>query len=57
MAVCVPIVNPSKDPKLGKVACERLLLCVAEKDLVRDRGLFYKELLEKIIEANELHIF
>ena len=42
-----PIINPSKDPKLGKLACERLLLCVAEKDLVRDRGLYYKELLEK----------
>ena len=24
-----------------------LMVCVAEKDLVRDRGLFYKELLEK----------
>ncbi|RZC03944.1 putative carboxylesterase 2 [Glycine soja] len=42
-----PIINPIKDPKLGKLACERLLLCVAEKDLVRDRGLYYKELLEK----------
>ncbi|KAH1252483.1 putative carboxylesterase 2 [Glycine max] len=42
-----PIINPSKDPKLGKLASERLLLCVAKKDLVRDRGLYCKELLEK----------
>ncbi|TKY59107.1 carboxylesterase 2 [Spatholobus suberectus] len=61
-----PIVNPGKDPKVGNLACGRLLLCVAEKDLVRDRGLYYKELLDKngwygvveVVEAkDEDHVF
>lgn len=42
-----PIINPAKDPKVGKLGCERLLVCVAEKDLVRDRAWYYKELLEE----------
>lgn len=43
-----PLINPEKDPNLGKLGCKKVLICVAEKDLLRDRGWYYKELLEKI---------
>ena len=39
--------NPTKDPSLGRLGCERVLMCVAEKDGLRERGWFYKETLEK----------
>ncbi|KAK7400816.1 hypothetical protein VNO78_12123 [Psophocarpus tetragonolobus] len=42
-----PIINPGKDPNLGKLGCGRVLICVAEKDLLKDRGWYYKELLDK----------
>ncbi|XP_020214620.1 probable carboxylesterase 12 [Cajanus cajan] len=42
-----PIINPDKDPNLGKLGCGRVLVCVAEKDLLKDRGWYYKELLRK----------
>ncbi|XP_054777783.1 probable carboxylesterase 12 isoform X2 [Prosopis cineraria] len=42
-----PLVNPEKDPDLGKLDCKRVLVCVAEEDLMRDRGLNYRELVEK----------
>ncbi|CAJ1939425.1 unnamed protein product [Sphenostylis stenocarpa] len=42
-----PIINPGADPNLGKLACARVLVCVAEKDLLKDRGWYYKELLHK----------
>ncbi|KAG5143698.1 hypothetical protein JHK82_019393 [Glycine max] len=42
-----PIINPGQDPNLGKLACGRVLVCVAEKDLLKDRGWHYKELLQK----------
>ncbi|XP_027347632.1 probable carboxylesterase 12 [Abrus precatorius] len=42
-----PLINPAKDPNLGKLACKRVLLCVAENDLLKDRGWYYKELVEK----------
>ncbi|MED6170075.1 hypothetical protein PIB30_027397 [Stylosanthes scabra] len=61
-----PLINPDKDPNVGKVACERVLVLVAEKDLLRDRGYYYKEVLEKngwggvvqVVEAkDEIHVF
>ncbi|XP_027346521.1 probable carboxylesterase 2 [Abrus precatorius] len=61
-----PIINPGKDPKLGSLACGKVLVCVAEKDLVKDRGWYYKELLEKsgwcgVVEVEEMkdedHVF
>ncbi|MED6198078.1 hypothetical protein PIB30_062648 [Stylosanthes scabra] len=61
-----PIINPDKDPNVGKLACERVLVLVAEKDLLRDRGYYYKEVLEKngwsgvveVVEAkDEIHVF
>nr|ACJ84504.1 unknown [Medicago truncatula]AFK47691.1 unknown [Medicago truncatula] len=61
-----PLINPANDPDLGKLGCKRLLVCVAGKDILRDRGLYYKELLEKsgwgdVVEVVEIedegHIF
>lgn len=61
-----PLLNPAKDPNLGKLACGRVLVCVAGNDLLRDRGWYYKELLEKsgwsgeveVLEAkDEEHVF
>ncbi|KAK7362659.1 hypothetical protein VNO77_04778 [Canavalia gladiata] len=42
-----PLINPSKDPNLGKLGSKRVLVFIAENDLLKDRGLYYKELLEK----------
>ncbi|XP_020213139.1 probable carboxylesterase 12 [Cajanus cajan] len=61
-----PLMNPAKDPNLGKLGCERVLVCVAENDLLKDRGWYYKELLDKcgwkgvveVMEAiGEGHVF
>lgn len=42
-----PWANPDKDPKLSGLVCKRVLVYVAEKDVLRDRGLYYKEALSK----------
>lgn len=43
-----PIINPEADPGLGLLACERVLVLVAEKGRLRSRGWYYEELLKKI---------
>ncbi|KAJ4844768.1 hypothetical protein Tsubulata_003472 [Turnera subulata] len=62
-----PLFNPVRDPKFASLGCSRVLVLVAEKDPVRDRGYYYCEQLGKsewkgrqleIMEAkNELHVF
>ncbi|KAH7517958.1 hypothetical protein FEM48_Zijuj09G0119500 [Ziziphus jujuba var. spinosa] len=61
-----PLINPEKDPNLGRLGCGKVLICVAEKDFFKDRGLYYYELLKKtgwggdveIMEAKgEDHVF
>ncbi|CAL5377327.1 unnamed protein product [Camellia sinensis] len=61
-----PLFNPAKDPKLSSLGCKKVLVCVAEKDLMRDRNWYYKEALEKsgwggvveVVEAKgEGHVF
>ncbi|OIW07918.1 hypothetical protein TanjilG_20019 [Lupinus angustifolius] len=42
-----PLINPDKDPNLVNLGTKRLLVFVAEKDLLKDRGYYYKESLEK----------
>ncbi|KAM0060949.1 putative carboxylesterase [Helianthus debilis subsp. tardiflorus] len=42
-----PRFNPEKDPNLAGLGCSKILVVVAEKDCLRDRGLHYKELMEK----------
>ncbi|KAF3435377.1 hypothetical protein FNV43_RR22466 [Rhamnella rubrinervis] len=36
-----PMLNPGKDPKLGRLGCGKMLIFVAEKDSLRDRGWNY----------------
>ncbi|XP_062019911.1 probable carboxylesterase 12 [Rosa rugosa] len=61
-----PLINPGKDPKLGKLTAERVLVCVAEKDGLVHRGRHYSELLKKsewsgsveVVESKEEdHVF
>ncbi|CAI9269740.1 unnamed protein product [Lactuca saligna] len=61
-----PLINPEKDPNLSKLGCRRVLVSVAEKDLLRDRGWYYHDVLGNsgwngrvdIIEAKgEGHVF
>ncbi|XP_074315828.1 putative carboxylesterase 7 [Silene latifolia] len=42
-----PWMNPAKDPTLSSLGCRRVLLCLAEKDVLRDRGLLYENALKK----------
>ncbi|XP_008236606.1 PREDICTED: probable carboxylesterase 5 [Prunus mume] len=42
-----PLINPGKDPKLAKLGADRVLVCVAEQDVLRQRGWYYSELLKK----------
>ncbi|XP_050365306.1 probable carboxylesterase 12 [Argentina anserina] len=53
-----PFINPSKDSKLGELGCEKVLVCVAEKDMLKDRGSYYSEVLKKsgwngVVEVSE----
>ncbi|XP_047977989.1 probable carboxylesterase 2 [Salvia hispanica] len=59
-------VNPGKDPKLSGLGCGKVLVYIAEKDFLKDRGLYYKEVLsncgwkgeiECIEVAEEDHVF
>ncbi|KAF3435383.1 hypothetical protein FNV43_RR22472 [Rhamnella rubrinervis] len=61
-----PFINPAEDPNLERLGCGRVLVCVAERDFVKDRGLYYIELLRKsewrgaveVMEAKgEDHVF
>ncbi|KAG8368340.1 hypothetical protein BUALT_Bualt15G0035400 [Buddleja alternifolia] len=42
-----PLINPGMDSKLSGLGCKRVLVHVAEKDVLRGRGHLYKEVLEK----------
>ncbi|KAL4615477.1 hypothetical protein ACB092_07G127800 [Castanea dentata] len=42
-----PYINPGTDSKLGSLGCKRVLICIAEKDMLKDRGWYYSELLGK----------
>ncbi|OUZ99829.1 Alpha/beta hydrolase fold-3 [Macleaya cordata] len=42
-----PLVNPVTNPNLSTLGCNRVLVCVAGKDILRDRGWFYYETLGK----------
>lgn len=42
-----PRVNPCQDPNLAKLGCDRVLVFVAEKDFLRERGVAYYEALKK----------
>lgn len=61
-----PWINPGKDPKIASLGCKRVLVYVAEKDFLKERGCFYKEVLSKsgwdgevecVEVAGEDHVF
>lgn len=63
-----PRVNPVADgaPSLGRIGCGRVLVCVAERDVVRNRGRLYYEALSRsgwtgVVEIDETkdedHVF
>lgn len=41
------LINPGSDPRISSLGCKKVLIFVAEKDLLKHRGLYYKEVLEK----------
>ncbi|KAL6213452.1 hypothetical protein ACLB2K_012899 [Fragaria x ananassa] len=43
-----PKLNPAADPDLVKMPCGKVLVCVAEKDWLRDRGVSYHETLQNL---------
>lgn len=51
-----PMINPATDPRLLSMGCKRLLVYVAEKDGLRERGWFYKETFEKIGWDGEIEV-
>ncbi|KAI5314551.1 hypothetical protein L3X38_043727 [Prunus dulcis] len=61
-----PFFNPGKGSKLGELGCVKVLVFVAEKDILKDRRLYYSEILREsgwkgvveLIEAiGEKHVF
>ncbi|GJR66126.1 probable carboxylesterase 12 [Tanacetum coccineum] len=61
-----PLINPDKDPKVSDLGCSRVLVCVAGKDILKDRGIYYKFVLGKngwkgdievIEDKEEDHVF
>lgn len=38
-----PLLNPALDPNLPKLGCKRVLIIVAELDILRDRGIYYNK--------------
>ncbi|KAL2456514.1 putative carboxylesterase [Abeliophyllum distichum] len=61
-----PSINPGADPNLSRFGSKKVLVCVAEKDIYRERGFYYKEVLDKsgweghveVVEVKgEKHIF
>ncbi|KAK4478269.1 hypothetical protein RD792_017556 [Penstemon davidsonii] len=42
-----PWANPGMDSKLSSIGCRKVLYYVGEKDVLKDRGVLYKEALEK----------
>ncbi|XP_057788485.1 probable carboxylesterase 2 [Salvia miltiorrhiza] len=59
-------VNPGKDPKISGLGCGKVLVYVAEKDFLKERGWYYKEVVSNcgwkgeiqcVEVAGEEHIF
>lgn len=54
-----PRLNPEKDPGLGRVGCKRVVVMLAEKDALRQRGVRYDAALRKsgwdgVVETTEI---
>ncbi|KAI3786300.1 hypothetical protein L1987_39890 [Smallanthus sonchifolius] len=42
-----PLINPDMDPKVSDLGCSRVLVFVAEEDILKDRGWYYTDILGK----------
>ncbi|KAK4493416.1 hypothetical protein RD792_017682 [Penstemon davidsonii] len=51
-----PWINPGMDPGLSSFGCKRVLVYVAENDMLRGRGWYYKEALEKSGWGGEVEV-
>ena len=51
-----PRYNPAADERLWRLGCSKVLVCVAEKDALRERGWFYYETLGKSGWSGEVEI-
>ncbi|KAH9617644.1 hypothetical protein KSS87_012240, partial [Heliosperma pusillum] len=51
------LLNPEMDPELSVLGGEKVLVFVAEQDLLRDRGVHYKDLLVKCGWKGEVQVF
>ncbi|XVF01235.1 hypothetical protein REPUB_Repub04eG0070500 [Reevesia pubescens] len=51
-----PRINPGNDPNLKNPGCTRMLVFVAEKNLLRHRGWYYHEMLKKSGWSGEMEI-
>jgi acetyl esterase/lipase len=52
-----PILYPEVDPNVSRLACKKVLICVAEKDWLKDRGVGYSETLGKSGWKGSLGLF
>lgn len=52
-----PKLNPAVDPNLSTMACAKVLVCVAEKDGLKDRGVAYYETLRKSGWGGSVELF
>nr|WIV69098.1 PUCXE21 protein [Pyrus ussuriensis] len=54
-----PMLNPAGEgkPSLAGLACSRLLVCVAGKDALRDRGVWYYDLVKESGWKGEVELF
>ncbi|XP_050255920.1 tuliposide B-converting enzyme 1, amyloplastic-like [Quercus robur] len=54
-----PMINPEGPgaPSLAGLGCDRLLVCVAGKDLLRDRGVWYVDMVRKSGWKGEIELF
>ena len=53
------MINPEGPgaPSLAGLRCDRLLVCVAGKDLLRDRGFWYVDMVRKSGWKGEIELF
>lgn len=51
-----PRLNPGSDPRLASLGCEKVLILVAEKDFLKDRGWAYYEAVKKSGWSGKLEI-
>ncbi|KAK6946138.1 Alpha/beta hydrolase fold-3 [Dillenia turbinata] len=52
-----PRLNPRLEPNLSKLGCEKVLVCVAEKDKYKERGHDYCEFLKKSGWRGDVKVF